>query len=437
MSDTMISDLAERSVLGGCLRWNAAISDAAVILKAGDFRIDAHQRIWPAIMSLWSDGKPVDAVGIAELLKRSGEIENIGGYSYLGDLWDHEPTGALVSHHAKIVKDASILRQLVVAGQTIMNRAASPDGPASEILEASEREIFAIAQVGAAGQTYRLSQAVEEAKERYDARKEGRGSVGVLSGFRDLDDLTSGFHDGELSIVAARTSVGKTSFALTTAYHAAVNRGQGVMFASLEMSRVELAERLLCIHSGANSHHMRAGTLTESDVERVARAARIMESTPMFIDDTAVQSVTRIGANARRLKSRHNIRLVVVDYLQLIDPESRKEPRHEQIAGITRRLKALARELELPVIALAQLSRAADGESTPRLSHLRESGAQEQDSDVVLLLHRPEQDSGPIHTIEAHVAKQRNGPTGTVSLAFRRACVRFENFEPEIPAYVA
>jgi replicative DNA helicase len=326
-----------------------------------------------------------------------------------------------------------IIRSLIHTSNEILRDAYDQAQPADEMLAKAEREVLDIAEKGVTGSTFTLQQAIKEAYARLDARKTGEASdvTGLLTGFVDLDHLTAGLQKNELIILAARPSVGKTAMALNIVRHVVVEEKAPVFFVSLEQARIELAERLLVCQARVDSHRLRKATLASDEMQRIMDAGGIFHKAKLFIDDTPAQNMLRIAANARRLKLREGIRLVVIDYLQLIDPENRRDPRQEQVAQISRRLKHLARELELPVIALAQVNRSSEDrqDHKPRLSDLRESGSLEQDADTVLMLHRPGKADSSVddNIIEVIVAKQRNGPTGDVTLTYVKQFMRFEN----------
>lgn len=422
----------EQSFLSGILRNPQSLAEAAPLLRADDLTEDGHQRIYKAALALWDGAKVVDLATLADALFKSGDIDNIGGYGYLAELYDTEPTGCLVVQHAEILRDNALLRRLSTVGGAIQYAAEHPSGSAEEMLQEAEKSIFRIAQIGLAGQAIPLAQVVAETFDRLDARtRAGQPISGLATGFPALDTVTAGLQDSELIVLAARPSIGKTSIGLTIACNAA-RSGRTVFFASIEQSRVELAERLLCAEAGIDAQHVRQGSLTDRESERFFAVGQDLGGLPFFIDDSPGQSVLRIASHARRLKLRHALGLVVVDYLQLVEPDSRKEPRHEQVAGISRRLKALARELQIPVIALAQLNREVENRAgqRPRLADLRESGGIEADADVVILLHRPQDFP---NNLELIVAKNRNGPTGEVTLHYDRARMRFSethSYEP-------
>jgi replicative DNA helicase len=430
---------AERCLLGSMFRDNAVIGDVLQIVRQENFYSDAHQKIFQGITALYDKAHPVDLVTLAEWLREQKYVEDIGGYAYLGELWESAPTAANAEYYARIVRDKAIVRNLITAGNEILRDAYDQVQPADELLEASERKILDVAQLGITGQTLTLVEAMGEAFDRIDARtQKDYTESGLPTGYLDLDEITAGLHNSELVILAARPSVGKTAMALNVVRNIiapdAVRKSAPVpvFFVSLEQSRVEIAERLLCAQARVDSHKLRKGMLGSDDMDKLMRAGDVLRQARLYIDDTPSQGMLRIAANARRLKKRHDIRLVVVDYLQLIEAENRRDNRQEQVAQISRRLKYLARELKIPVLSLAQVNRSSEdrGGHKPRLADLRESGAIEQDADTVLMLHRPGmyEEGKDDNTIEVLVAKQRNGPTGEVTLAYIKQFMRFENY---------
>jgi replicative DNA helicase len=430
---------AERCVLGSMLRDNSVIGDVLQILRADNFYSDAHQKIFTNIITLYDRGHPADLVMLAELLKEQKQIEDVGGYGYLGELWDAAPTAANAEYYARIVRDKAIVRNLIHASTEILRDAYDQRSPADQLLEGAERMIMEIAQKGMTGQTVTLADAVDDAYDRIDTRlqRDHTSISGIPTGFIDLDNLTAGLQNRELVIVAARPSVGKTAFSLSIARNVAVEERLPVFFVSLEQSRIEIAERLLCAQARVNSHRLRKGQLSADDMTKLIEAGGTLRQAKLFIDDSPAQGMLRIAANARRLKLREDIRLVVIDYLQLIEPENRRDPRQEQVAQISRRLKFLARELDVPVVALAQVNRSSEErqDHRPRLADLRESGSLEQDADTVMILHRPEmhepgQNPGLTEVI---IGKQRNGPTGTIELTYLNQFMRFENHAQGVP----
>jgi replicative DNA helicase len=416
------------------LRSNPVIGDVLQIIRPDNFYFDAHRKICQAIITLYDRANPVDLQLLAEELKNRKQIEEIGGYGYLGDLWEAAPTAANAEYYAKIVRDKAIIRHLIYSSNEVLRDAYDQAMPADELLESAERKILDIAEMGITGQTFTLAQALTEAYDRIDTRQQNdQTSIsGLPTGFIDLDEKTAGLQNSELIIMAARPSHGKTALAMNIARHVAVEDNQPVFVVSLEQSRIELAERLLCCQARVDSHKLRKGHLGSEDMQKLIEAGGTLRNAPLFIDDTPGQGMLRIAANARRLKLREKIKLVVIDYLQLIEPDNRRDNRQEQVAQISRRLKFLARELQIPVMALAQVNRGAEDrtEHKPRLADLRESGAIEQDADTVMLLHRPEMYEPGQHEgeLEIHIAKQRNGPTGELSLTFIKHFMRFENF---------
>lgn len=423
---------AERSVLGSMLRDNGVIGDVVQVLRAEYFYFDHHRKIYQAVIDLFESGNPADLVILADVLKERGQIDDIG-YPYLGELWDAAPTSANAEYYARIVRDRAIARELIIACTEIARDAYGQAAPAEQLLDSAEARIFAIARMGVAGIAVPLRQAVGEAMDRIDARlaRDASGAgAGVPTGLVDLDTALSGLQDSELVILAARPSLGKTALAANIALHVAHDCGMPVFFSSIEQHRAEIAERMLCERARINTYHARHGMIGRDDLPRLISAAGDIGNGLIFFDDTPCQSVLRIAANARRLKAKHGMRLVVIDYLQLVDPENRREPRHEQVACISRRLKQLARELACPVLALAQLNRQSEDrqDKKPRLADLRESGSIEADADAVLLLHRPPDTTGVIDVL---IEKNRNGPTGTVPLFFRKEFMKFENFSPD------
>ncbi|MCI0376858.1 MAG: replicative DNA helicase [Gemmataceae bacterium] len=380
---------AERSVLGSMLRDNGVIGDVIQIVRTESFYADAHQKIFEAMTKgLYDKGQPVDLITLANVLQEQKQIEDIGGYAYLAGLWDAAPTAANAEYYARIVRDKALVRHLIHASTEILRDAYDQAQPADEMLEGAERKILDIAQMGVTGQTYTLEEALQQAYDRIDTRhqKDEFAISGLATGFVDLDDKTAGLQNSELIILAARPSVGKTAMAIGIVRHIAVDDGQPVFFVSLEQSRIELAERLLCCQARVDSHRLRKGTLNSDDMQKLIDAGGTLRSARLFIDDTPGQGMLRIAANARRLKLRHNIKLVVIDYLQLIEPDNRRDPRQEQVAQISRRLKFLARELQIPVMALAQVNRSSEDrqDHKPRLADLRESGCLAGDTLVTL-----------------------------------------------------
>jgi len=443
---------AERATIGALLRDNGLIADVARIVSPADFYVFAHQKIMEGVLQLSRAGKPVDLVTMASYLKDRALLGDLGGdqaYSYLAELWETAPVASNAKHYAKIVREASRLRHLIHIAAQIGGRAQDQAAPASELEQWAMGMIFEQWQRDRESRTAPLKDALKEAtfriEERQLARSEGR-SRGVITGWPDLDELTAGLPNGELTLIAARTSVGKTSFALNLFYNVFFDIGQPALFFSLEQSRVEIGERLLSLHGKIDGHRLRKGTLSEQESLRLLDAEQEMARARSFINDASGLTAFDIAAECRRYRVSDDIRLIIVDYLQLVLADNARDARHEQVAATVRQLKRMARELDVPVVALAQVSRRAEErpDGRPKLSDLRESGALEQDADTVIFLHAPIPDSPPAPDgdarfasrpvlLECDVAKQRNGRTGVVKLFFRKQYMRFENFTVEAP----
>lgn len=445
MSDPILPDRvppqskeAEMGVLGSILRDNDVLNEVLQVIRPDNFYFDAHQKIFQAVVDTYNAGKKVDAVILFEVLKQRRQVEDVGGAPYIAELWEAAPTAANVHYYAQIVREKAIVRSLIHANTELLRDAYDGTMPADELLGMAERRVLEIAEKGTVGEVKSLEDAMKEAFDRIDARSTGNLSeVGVPTGYIDLDNLTAGLHENELVILAARPGIGKTAFALNMVRHACVDERMPVFFVSLEMARIELAERLLACQSRVDSFKLRKGTINSIDTQKLMEAGEQLKGTPknpvkLFIDDAPAQTMLRIAANARRLKMKHGLRLVVIDYLQLIEPENRRDPRQEQVSQISRRLKFLAKELHIPVIALAQVNRASEDrqDHKPRLSDLRESGSIEQDADTVMILHRPGKFDGnqDDNVLEVIIAKQRNGPTGEVMLTYLKEYMRYENY---------
>jgi replicative DNA helicase len=427
---------AERCILGAMLRDNHWIADAVTTIEHPElFHADANQKVYRAIVDLWDSGKPADLTTVAALLEQRGQAADVG-YPYLGELWDDAPSGHNIEHYARLVRDKAISRKVLHTAVELQGDAADGLMPADELLEKAEREILAIGELGVEGDSRHVADVMREVSDRIDQRASG-GDCGIPTGYLDLDRLLCGLRDGEVTLIAARTSVGKTAFALGIARHLAVDLSLPVLFVSLEQSAEELGERLLCLETGIDSHKLKSGSLTDDEVHRLIAGKSQINEAPLFIDEQTARGMTRIAANTRRHKARKGIKALFLDYVQLVTPENKKDPRQEQVASISRRLKHIARELQIPVIALAQLNRESEKRTDrkPRLSDLRESDALAHDADVVILLSPAEAEDKqdetavrqPCIEIIVDVAKHRNGPTGTVRMIFRRACMRFEH----------
>jgi replicative DNA helicase len=380
---------AEQSVLGSIIRDNNVLYDVVQVVEQEEhFYTDAHRKIFKAIKQLAERGQPIDLVTLGDQIHQNKHVEDIGGYGYLAQIYDATPAAANAVYYARIVRDKSILRSLIHAGTKILRDAQNPSGPAQQMMEEAEREIFHIAEQGIIGQYYTIGDALIDVYERIDARhgRDPSAVSGLPTGYVDLDNITAGLQESEMIIVAARPSVGKTAVTLNLVRNMAVDEGLPIFYVSLEQSRVELAERLLSCQAMFDGQRLRRGHLSSEDMQRIINAGGILREAKIFIDDSPGQTMLRIMANARRLKHRHGIRAVFVDYLQLVEPDDRKESRQEQVAVISRRLKFMAKELKIPVVACAQLNRAVEhrAEGEPKLADLRESGCITGDALVTL-----------------------------------------------------
>jgi replicative DNA helicase len=453
MSDSLAERLppqnrdAERGVLGGILRDPDTLPTVQQVIVADNFYFDAHRKIYQAICDLANEGQPVDLVLLFDKLRKNKQLEDVGGKEYLVDLWESVPTGANAEYHAQLVREAAMIRGLIHASNEILRDAYDRTQSADELVAQAERRIMDIAKAGIVGETKPLTEIITEAYQRIDARvgKENLSISGISTGYVDLDNITAGLQNSELIIIAARPSVGKTAFALNIVRNIiteglASGHSPVILFFSLEMARIELAERLLCCQSRVDSHKVRKGHLSADDIQKLMDAGDVLRRAKLYIDDTPSRTMIQIAASARRLDKKHEkdggLKLIVIDYLQLIEPENRRDPRQEQVAQISRRLKFLARELGIPVIALAQVNRASEErqDHKPRLSDLRESGSIEQDADTVLMLHRPGKFDGAQedNILEVIIAKQRNGPTGEITLTWLKEYNRYENYIADI-----
>ena len=427
---------AERSVLGAILIHNDAFNVAAELIDSGDFFRDAHRRVFDTMVDLNERGQAIDLVTLKDELARSGDLDDVGGAAYIAALVDGVPRSTNVEHYARIVKERATLRNLIQSANRILGMAYRAEEDADTLLDQAEQEIFSIAEGRIHTGFVPISDLVQGSFTAIEQLQEHKGLVtGVPSGFVDIDNLTSGFQPADLVIIAARPSMGKTSFALNVAQHVGIKTDRSVGVFSLEMSKEQLFMRMLTAEAEVDSHRFRGGFLSERDYGRLSTALGRLADAKVFIDDSAGLGVLEMRAKARRLKAEHGLDLLVIDYLQLMQGRGRFENRTQELASISRALKALAKELDVPVLALSQLSRAPESRSDrrPQLSDLRESGALEQDADVVLFIFREEQyDPTPENEnlAELIIGKQRNGPTGSVRLAFLKQHTRFANLSP-------
>ncbi|MGH7531569.1 MAG: replicative DNA helicase [Gemmatimonadales bacterium] len=443
------SNEAEQAVLGAMLLDQDAALKAAEILDDTMFYREGHRLLFRAMLALTERGDVIDPVTLRDALTRRGDLDRAGGMEYIAALIDVVPTTANVDYHARIVRDKAVLRRLVEAATAIIQDIYDGHGTAGEVLDNAEHRVFQVAQFRRAEEFIRIKELIWPTMERIEQLQSGAGAVtGVASGFLDLDRLTAGFQRADLVIVAARPSMGKTALALNIVQHAAIEHNVGVAIFSLEMSKDQLVQRLLCSEGLVDAQRLRRGQLRDDDYPKLARAAGLLGTAPIWIDDSAALTPLAMRSKARRLKAEHDIQLIIADYLQLMQGPGDVENRQQEISYISRSLKALAKELDVPVVAISQLSRAPEqrgGEHRrPQLSDLRESGAIEQDADVVCFIYRQEFYDGPVDPktnesiegiAEVIVGKQRNGPTGTVKLHFKKEYTRFDNYSPrEAPA---
>jgi len=435
----------ESQVLGAMLLEREAISKVIEVLDEDAFHADYHRKVYQAIIAMFEKSEPVDTITLAEELRRRGHLDLIGGEPYLAELSMNVTSGANVEYHARIVLEKSLMRALITASSNVANRAYNPTEDAFELLDESEQAIFTISEKRLKRSFTSMHTAVHDTLEMLEAIHGKHGGVnGVPTGFRELDSLTGGWQNSDLIIIAGRPSSGKTSLALSLARNAAshAEKPTGVGIFSLEMSTNQLVMRLLCAEAKVDAHAVRTGRLPEEEWKRLSLAAGRLTTAQMYIDDTASLGILELRAKARRLKVEKNVGLIIVDYLQLMQGPRAAENREKEISAISRSLKALAKELTIPVIALSQLSRAVESRSDrrPILSDLRESGAIEQDADVVVFVHRPEQYLDPNSEeggkyqgmADIIVGKQRNGPTDDIKLAFVHRYARFENLAPAV-----
>jgi replicative DNA helicase len=441
----------EEQILGAMLLEKEAISKAIEVLDEDAFHAERNRKVFQAILGLFERGEPADSITVTEELRRRGQLESAGGQSYLVELTMKVSSSANVEYHARIVLERAILRKLISETNKISSRAFSPTEDAFDLLDDAEQAIFRISEWRLKKSFVSMDRALHSTLEMLESiHGKHEGVTGVPTGFRDLDTLTGGWQNSDLIIVAGRPSSGKTAFALSLASNAALHKSKPTTIGifSLEMSTNQLIMRLLCAEARVDAHAVRTGRLPDEEWTRLSLAAGRLAKARLFIDDSASLGILELRAKARRLRAEHNAGLIIVDYLQLMQGPRAAENREKEISAISRSLKALAKELNVPVIALSQLSRAVEGrtDKRPILSDLRESGAIEQDADVVMFVHRPEMYTDPKSNKAADVqgraeiiiGKQRNGPIDDVNLAFVHRYARFENlalpsFEPGPP----
>ena len=442
ISDYAISTLpanvdAERSILGAILLDNFAYNQAAEHLRIEDFSLDSHRRIYSRMVDLAESSRPIDMITLIEELERHKDLQAIGDVAYVSSLVDGVPERPSIEHYVKIVRDKALLRGLITAASTAIARASDQADAAEDVLSDAEAAIFQLSEKRIGRGFMGVQEIVRETFGSVDALlQRGQRITGLATHYIDLDEMTSGLQRSDLVIIAARPSMGKTAFVMNIAENAAIEDQQVVGVFSLEMSREALLMRLLCSQARVDAHKMRTGSLWQDDTKKVVRAMEQLAHAPIFIDDTPGISLSEMRAKARRLKqSQGRLDLIIVDYLQLMSGGGKRfENRTQEVSAISRGLKALAKELSVPVIALSQLSRAPEsrgGDHRPQLADLRESGSIEQDADLVMFIFREEvykQDDPELQgRAEIIIAKQRNGPIGRVKMAFLKHCTRFES----------
>jgi len=427
---------AEQSVLGGMLISKDAIADVIEQLRSNDFYRPAHETIYDAILDLYGRGEPADAITVLAELTKRGEAGRVGGAPYLHELISSVPTAANAGYYARIVRERAILRRLVEAGTRIVQLGYAADGgDVDEIVNNAQAEVYSVTETRASEDYVVLGEVLGGTVDEIEAAgHRGEGMVGVPTGFADLDRLTNGLHPGQMIVIAARPAMGKSTFAIDIARSAAIKNNATTCVFSLEMGRNEITMRLLAAEARIHLQKLRNGSLGDDDWQKLANTMGKISEAPLFIDDSPNMSLMEIRAKCRRLKQRHHLKLVVIDYLQLMSSGKRVESRQQEVSEFSRALKLLAKELEVPVIALSQLNRGPEQrtDKKPAMSDLRESGSIEQDADMVILLHREdayEKESPRAGEADVIVAKHRNGPTDTITVAFQGHYSRFVDMQ--------
>lgn len=421
--------IAEQSVLGGMLLSKDAISDVVEILRERDFYRPAHELIYDAIVDLYGRGEPADPVTVSAELTKRGDLVRAGGAPYLHTLISSVPTAANAGYYAKIIRERAIMRRLVEAGTKIVQLGYTDEGEVDDAVDQAQAEVFAVTERRESDDYVQLSQLMPEAYDEIEKIAAGITGQGVKTGFKDLDALTNGFHPGNMIVLAARPAVGKSTLGLDIARYSSIHKRETSVIFSLEMSRSEITMRMLSAEARVPLNNIRSGRLSEEEWARMARRMGEISDAPMFIDDSPNLSLMEIRAKSRRLKQRHNLKLIVIDYLQLMTSGKRVENRQQEVSEFSRQLKLLAKELNVPVVAISQLNRSPEQRSDkkPMLSDLRESGSIEQDADLVILLHREDLYDSQNRSGEADliVAKHRNGPTRTITVSAQLHLARF------------
>ena len=429
---------AERSVLGACLIDREAVAKVAEILnEPALFYRQAHQTIFETMMRLHGKNEPVDLITLSNELMRQGHFEEVGGAAYLVELTEVVPTAANVEHYARIVRERALRREIIHAGTEMVQLAHESPEEIEVLLDRSEQAVFAIANRSSGTDFVPLKRVLDATFERFESLYEGKHNVvGIPTGFRDLDAVTGGFQRANFIIIAARPSMGKTALAMNIAQHVAVQQRLPVAVFSMEMSREEIGTRILCSEAQIESERIKTGHIHDSDWRRLAKVMNYLQDAPLYIDDSAGLSVTEMASRCRRLRKNHGLEMVMIDYIQLIRGSGRNDAnRTQELSEISRHLKFLSKELKIPVIALSQLSRAVDSrtDKRPLLSDLRESGAIEQEADLVMFIYRDEyyerEHSEKKGIAEVIIAKQRSGPTGSVDLFFHKQWVKFASLD--------
>ncbi|WP_314100111.1 replicative DNA helicase [uncultured Rothia sp.] len=432
-------DVAEQSVLGGMLLSKDAIADVVESLRASDFYKPAHETIYEAILSLYGHGSPADAITVADELKKRGELTRVGGASYIHTLIASVPTAANARYYAEIVKEHAIMRRLIEAGTKIAQLGYANETEVDTLVDQAQAEIYAVTDGNAKEDYVSFSDALEETINEIDANSNRPDGVyGVPTDFIEFDELTGGLHGGQMIVIAARPGVGKSTLALDIARSASIHHQMTTVFFSLEMSRTELAMRILSAEGKISMGRLKKGDLDTEGWTNLATLQGRIDSAPLFIDDSPNMTLMEIRAKCRRLKQRNDLKLVVLDYLQLMSSGKKVESRQQEVSEFSRSLKLLAKELDVPVIALSQLNRGSEQrtDKRPMVSDLRESGSIEQDADMVILLHREDMynpDSERVGEADMIIAKHRGGPTRTIPLAFSGKYSRFNNMANEAP----
>ena len=428
---------AEMSVLGGMLLSKDAIADVVEQLRGADFYKPNHESIFEAILDLYGRGEPADAITVSDELRRRGELDRIGGSTYLADLIAGVPTAANAGYYARIVRERSVLRRLVEAGTRIVQLGYARDGgDVDDIVNNAQAEVYAVTERRSSEDYIAIGDLVNPVMDEIEAAGGPSGQTrGIPTGFAELDALTNGLHPGQMIVIAARPGLGKSTLAIDFARAASIKHDRTSVVFSLEMGRSEITMRLLSAEGRVHLQKLRTGNMQDPDWQRLAKVVGDVNKAPMFIDDSPNMSLMEIRAKARRLKQQHNLSLVIIDYLQLMSSGKRVESRQQEVSEFSRALKLLAKELEVPVVALSQLNRGPEqrGDKKPMLSDLRESGSIEQDADLVILLHREdayEKESPRAGEADLIVAKHRNGPTKTITVAFQGHYSRFVDMAP-------